>query len=410
MLNSTAGQDVLDLGALGDSDYFTYDPGFLVTAACESAITYIDGAEGVLLHRGYTIEDLAEHASHLEVCYLLLKGELPNARDKAGFEKQIKYHTMVHEHLVHFFRGFHADAHPMAMLCSAVAALAAFYHDNLNPNDPQDRYHTAIRLIAKVPTLAAMSYKHSIGQPYRYPDNSLSYGENFMHMMFSTPCEPYHVNPVLTRAIDKILLLHADHEQNASTSTVRMAGSSGANPYACIAAGIATLWGPAHGGANEAVLRMLDEIGEEKNIPKYIERAKDSSDPYRLMGFGHRVYKNYDPRAKVMQETCREVLEALDVADNPVFKIAQKLEKIALEDDYFVNKKLYPNVDFYSGIILKALNIPRDMFTVIFAIGRMPGWVAHWKEMLDGTYKINRPRQRYVGHTQRKYVPIDKRP
>lgn len=410
ILESTMGQDVIDIGALSGGEHFTYDPGFTVTASCESAITYIDGGRGVLLHRGYPIEELANNASHLEVCYLLLKGELPNAAAKEEFEEQIKYHTMVHEHLVHFFRGFHADAHPMAMLCSAVAALAAFYHDKFNPENPQDRYYTALRLIAKIPTLAAMSYKHSIGQPYRYPDNSLSYGENFLHMMFGNPCEPYEINPVISRAIDRIMVLHADHEQNASTSTVRMAGSSGANPYACIAAGIATLWGPAHGGANEAVLRMLDEIGDEKNIPKYIKRAKDSDDSFRLMGFGHRVYKNYDPRATVMQQTCHEVLDALDIGDSRIFKIAQQLETIALEDEYFVSKKLYPNVDFYSGIILKALNIPVDMFTVMFAIGRTPGWVAHWNEMLDTRYKISRPRQRYTGQKQRSFVPIKKRP
>ena len=410
VLQSTMGQHVLDIGALNGSQFFTYDPGFLVTASCESAITYIDGAKGVLLHRGYPIEDLAEHASHLEICYLLLKGELPNQQERQEFEKCIKYHTMVHEQMVHFFRGFHADAHPMSMLCSAVAALSAFYHEKLDLNNPEDRYNTALRLVAKVPTIAAMSYKHSIGQPYRYPVNELSYGENFLHMMFSTPCESYDINPVLARAIDRILLLHADHEQNASTSTVRMAASSGANPYACVAAGIATLWGPAHGGANEAVLRMLDEIGDEKNIPKYIKRAKDSNDPYRLMGFGHRVYKSYDPRAKVMRQSCYEVLNALDLHDNHTFKVAQALEKIALEDDYFVNKKLYPNVDFYSGIILKALDIPVEMFTVMFAIGRMPGWVAHWNEMLEQNFKICRPRQRYVGCKQRTFVPMEKRP
>jgi citrate synthase len=410
VLNSTMGQHTLDIGALQGSQFFTYDPGFLVTASCESAITYIDGAKGILLHRGYPIEDLAAKASHLEVCYLLLKGELPNTKQRDEFDNQIKYHTMVHEQMVQFFRGFHADAHPMSMLCSAVAALAAFYHDKLDIGDPKDRYETSLRLIAKVPTLAAMSYKHSIGQPYRYPSNELKYGENFLHMMFSTPCEPYEPNPVLSRAIDRILLLHADHEQNASTSTVRMSASSGANPYACIAAGIATLWGPAHGGANEAVLGMLDEIGEEKNIPKYIKRAKDSNDPFRLMGFGHRVYKNYDPRATVMRQTCHEVLDALGIGDHKVFKMTQTLEKIALEDEYFVSKQLYPNVDFYSGIILKALDIPINMFTVMFAIGRMPGWVAHWNEMLGENFKICRPRQRYTGAKQRPFVPIKDRP
>lgn len=409
VLPSTVGQHVLDISALHGSQFFTYDPGFLVTASCESAITYIDGENGVLLHRGYPIQELATHASHLEVSYLLLKGELPNKKERECFVHEIKYHTMVHEHMLHFFRGFHADAHPMSMLCSAVAALSAFYHDKLDLSNPQDRYDTALRLIAKLPTLAAMSYKHSIGQPYRYPVNNLSYSENFLHMMFSTPCEPFEINPILANAIDRILVLHADHEQNASTSTVRMAASSGANPYACISSGIATLWGAAHGGANEAVLRMLDEIGEEKNIPKYIKRAKDSNDPFRLMGFGHRVYKNYDPRATVMRETCREVLDALNLSDNPIFKMAQSLEKIALEDAYFVNKKLYPNVDFYSGIILKALNIPVNMFTVIFAMGRTPGWVAHWNEMLDDNFRIYRPRQRYVGLKERPFVPIEKR-
>lgn len=409
VLESTLGPSVLDLAPLSKLGHFSYDPGYTLTASCSSAITYIDGNEGVLLHRGYPIEQLAEHSSHLEVAYLLLNGELPNAEQKDAFENSVKYHTMVHEQMVNFFRGFHANAHPMATLCSAVAALSAFYHDSLDISNPRDRHFAILRLIAKIPTLAAMSYKHSIGQPYLYPDNSLNYSENFMRMMFDTPCEAHHKNPVLARAMDRIFLLHADHEQNASTSTVRMAGSSGANPFACIAAGIASLWGPAHGGANEAVLQMLNEIGDEKNIGKFIKRAKDKDDPFRLMGFGHRVYKNYDPRAKVMRDSCREVLSELGVENEPLLKIAQKLEKIALEDEYFVDKKLYPNVDFYSGIILKALRIPVNMFTVIFAIGRTPGWVAHWNEMVGENYRIGRPRQRYIGVAKRDYIPLDRR-
>ena len=409
VLEGSLGPSVIDISSLSESDHFTYDPGFLVTAACESTITFIDGDKGILLHRGYPIDELAEQASHLELSHLLLKGELPNTAQKKQFEEDVRYHTLVHEQLVNFFRGFHADAHPMATLCSAVGALAAFYHERLDINNPEHRYEAALRLIAKVPTLAAMSYKHSIGQPYMYPDNRLSYSENFMHMMFGTPCEPTRINKVLARAMDRILLLHADHEQNASTSTVRLAGSSGANPFACIAAGIAALWGPAHGGANEAVLRMLYEIGDEKNIDTFIRRAKDRDDPYRLMGFGHRVYKNYDPRAKVMRATCDEVLNELGLGDDPLFRIARRLEEIALQDDYFVQKKLYPNVDFYSGIILKALGIPLAMFTVIFAIGRTPGWVAHWNEMLSNGYRIGRPRQLYSGPKQRPVVPLNQR-
>ncbi len=407
--SGTIGPDVVDISALNGSGIFTYDPGFLATAACESKITYIDGAEGVLLHRGYSIEELAEHSDHLEVCYLLFNGELPNAEQKRQFVQDVKYHTMVHEHLVNFFRGFHSDAHPMAMLCSAVGALAAFYHDKLDINDADNRRESALRLIAKAPTLAAMSYKHSIGQPFIYPDNDKAYAENFLYMMFGTPCETYTVSPTVAKAMDRVLLLHADHEQNASTSTVRMAGSSGANPFACIAAGVAALWGPAHGGANEAVLRMLREIGDEKNIDKFIARAKDKNDPFRLMGFGHRVYKNYDPRARVMKQSCDETLEELGVADDPLFRIARRLEQIALEDEYFVEKKLYPNVDFYSGILLKALGIPTSMFTVIFAMGRMPGWVAQWNEMLGSEYRIGRPRQWYTGAKPRKFVPLEKR-
>ena len=408
VLNGTVGPQVIDISGIGTHGFFTYDPGFAFTASCSSGITYIDGDKGVLLHQGYPIEQLAQHSNHLETCYLLLHGELPGKAEQEIFCKNIKYHTMVHEHLVQFFRGFHADAHPMAMLCSAAGALAAFYHDSLDISDAQHRTTAALRLIAKIPTLAAMSYKHSIGQPFMYPDNSLDYAENFLHMMFGTPCEPCAINPVLARAMDRIFLLHADHEQNASTSTVRLAGSSGANPFACIAAGIATLWGPAHGGANEAVLNMLQEIGDENRINEYIARAKDRDDPFRLMGFGHRVYKNYDPRAKVMKETCDEVLDALGI-DDPLLKVARQLEKIALEDEYFVEKKLYPNVDFYSGIILKAIGIPTNMFTVVFAIGRTPGWVAHWNEMMSNGYRIGRPRQLYTGPIQRDYTPIEKR-
>ena len=407
--DGTVGPQVIDISQLANHRLFTYDPGFTATAACESRLTYIDGDKGQLLHRGYNIDELAENSSHLEVAWLLLNGELPNQQEIEKFEKDIKYHTLIHEHMVNFFRGFHADAHPMAMLCSAVGALAAFYHDQMDISNEQNRYNAAIRLIAKLPTLAAMSYKHSIGQPFMYPDNSLNYTDNFLHMMFGTPCEPSEINPVLAKALDRVFLLHIDHEQNASTSTVRLTGSSGANPFACIAAGIAALWGPAHGGANEAVLRMLQEIGDEKNIGKFIERAKDKNDPFRLMGFGHRVYKNYDPRAKVMRLTCNEVLDTLGLGDEPMLKMARKLEKIALEDDYFIAKKLYPNVDFYSGIILKALGIPSTMFTVIFAIGRTPGWVAHWHEMLGSNFRIGRPRQLYLGPLQRPYVPLSER-
>jgi len=409
VLSGTTGPDVIDVGKLTAEGYFTYDPGYVSTASCESAITYIDGAAGVLLHRGYPIEQLAEQSDHLELCYLLLNGELPSRAEKERFVTTIKRHTMVHEQLAFLFRGFRRDAHPMAIMCGVTGALSAFYHDSLNIDDFQHRVITAHRLIAKMPTLAAMSYKYSQGQPFIYPRNDLDYAENFLHMMFATPCEEYKVNPVIAKAMDRIFLLHADHEQNASTSTVRLAGSTGANPFACIAAGIAALWGPAHGGANEAVLNMLAEIGDEKNIDKYVKKAKDKDDPFRIMGFGHRVYKNYDPRAKVMQQTCHEVLEVLGVEDDPILRLAQKLEKIALEDEYFVEKKLYPNVDFYSGIILKAIGIPTEMFTVIFATGRTPGWIAQWNEMISGPYKIGRPRQLYTGATTRDYVPLDKR-
>jgi citrate synthase len=407
--SGTEGPDVIDVGKLTGEGYFTYDPGFVSTASCESEITYIDGDAGILLHRGYPIEQLAEQSDYLELCYLLLNGSLPTPTEKERFVNTIKHHTMVNEQLMYLFRGFRRDAHPMAIMCGVVGALSAFYHDSLDIDDFYHRVVTAHRLIAKMPTLAAMSYKYSQGQPFIYPRNDLDYAENFLHMMFATPCADYDVNPVIARAMDRIFLLHADHEQNASTSTVRLAGSTGANPFACIAAGIAALWGPAHGGANEAVLNMLAEIGDEKNIDKYVAKAKDRDDPFRIMGFGHRVYKNYDPRAKVMQQTCHEVLEELGVEDDPVLRMAQRLEKIALEDEYFVEKKLYPNVDFYSGIILKAIGIPTEMFTVIFATGRTPGWIAHWNEMISGPYKIGRPRQLYRGSNRRDYLPLDKR-
>mgnify|MGYP001562155443 FL=1 len=397
----TTGPDVLDVRGLVSEGVFTYDPGFVSTASCESEITFIDGGKGVLLHRGYPIEQLADKATFLETCFLLLNGELPSAEEKTAFEKTIRYHTMVDEHIHQFFKGFPKNAHPMAMLVGVVGALSAFYHDDLDIDDPAHRKLAAHRLIAKMPTLAAMCYKHSVGQPFMYPQNNMGFAENFLHMMFGTPCEAPNVSPTLAKAMDTIFLLHADHEQNASTSTVRLAGSSGANPYACIASGIAALWGPSHGGANEAVLEMLYEIGDESNIEEYIAKAKDKEDPFRLMGFGHRVYKNFDPRATVMRKICDEVLEELGVEDDPLFRIARKLEKIALEDDYFISKKLYPNVDFYSGIILKAIGIPTSLFTVIFATGRTPGWIAHWDEMLSHPYKIGRPRQLYKGYTPR---------
>ena len=401
--SGTAGADVIDVRPLGASGHFTFDPGFMSTASCESKITFIDGAKGILLHRGYPIDQLAEHSNYLETCYLLLNGELPSAEEFADFENTITNHTMVNEAMVRLFRGFHHDAHPMAMMCGAVGALAAFYHDSLDISNAEHRKISAHRLIAKIPTLAAMCYKHHMGQPFMYPINNMSYAENFLHMMFGTPCDEPNVNPVVAKAMDKIFLLHADHEQNASTSTVRLAGSSGANPFACIASGITALWGPAHGGANEAVLTMLEEIGSVDRIDEYVAKAKDKDDPFRLMGFGHRVYKNFDPRAKVMKESCDEVLAELGVENDPLLPIAKRLEQIALEDEYFVERKLYPNVDFYSGIIMKAIGIPTDMFTVIFATGRTVGWIAHWNEMLSESYKIGRPRQLYTGAAMRDY-------
>ncbi|HAG94096.1 MAG: citrate (Si)-synthase [Pseudomonadales bacterium] len=406
--SGTIGPDVVDVGKLTGAGVFTYDPGFVSTAACESKITYIDGGKGVLLHRGYPIDQLADNSDYLEVCYLLLYGELPSATEKQQFENTINNHTMVHEQLRNFYQGFRRDAHPMAIMCGVVGALSAFYHDSLEISDERHREIAAFRLIAKMPTLAAMCYKYSLGQPFMYPRNDLSYSENFLQMMFGVPCEEYEVNPILAKAMDKIFILHADHEQNASTSTVRLAGSSGANPFACIAAGIAALWGPAHGGANEAVLDMLTEIGDVSNVDKFVAKAKDKNDPFRLMGFGHRVYKNYDPRAKVMRETCHEVLGELGIKD-PLLELAMKLEDIARSDSYFIEKNLYPNVDFYSGIILKAIGIPTSMFTVIFALARTVGWVAHWHEMISGSYRIGRPRQLYTGSPQRDFVPLDKR-
>jgi citrate synthase len=410
MMSGTVGPDVIDIRKLyGDADVFTYDPGFTSTASCQSAITYIDGDAGILLHRGYPIDQLAEQSSFMEVCYLLLNGELPSKNGLAAFDRTITRHTMVHEQLSTFFRGFRRDAHPMAIMCGVVGALSAFYHDSTDINDPKQREIASHRLIAKMPTIAAMAYKYSVGQPFVYPRNDLSYTGNFLNMTFSVPAEEYFVDPVIEEAMDKIFTLHADHEQNASTSTVRLAGSSGANPFACIAAGIACLWGPAHGGANEAALNMLREIGTPDRIPEYIARAKNKDDPFRLMGFGHRVYKNFDPRAKVMQKTAAEVLGKLGVTD-PVFDVARELEQIALQDPYFVDKKLYPNVDFYSGIILSAIGFPTTMFTVLFALARTVGWVAQWNEMItDPAQKIGRPRQLYTGPTQREYVPVAQR-
>ena len=397
----STGPDVIDVRSLVGEGIFTYDPGFVSTAACDSDITYIDGGAGVLLHRGYPIEQLAEKSTFLETSFLLLNGELPTAEEKTAFETEILYHTMVDEQIHQFFRGFPRNAHPMAMLCGIVGALSAFYHDRLDIDNAEYRMATAIRIIAKMPTLGAMCYKHGIGQPFMYPQNDMGFAENFLHMMFGTPCDPPKISPTLSKAMDTIFLLHADHEQNASTSTVRLAGSTGADPYACIASGIAALWGPAHGGANEAVLKMLYEIGDESKIDEFILRAKDKNDPFRLMGFGHRVYKNHDPRATVIRGICDEVLNELGSENDPLFRIARKLEKIALEDEYFVERKLFPNVDFYSGIILKAIGIPTRLFTVIFATGRTPGWVAHWNEMLSNPYRIGRPRQLYKGHTKR---------
>jgi citrate synthase len=410
VFSGTMGPDVIDIRKLYDrTDHFTFDPGYTSTGSCESKITFIDGDKGVLLHRGYPIEQLAENSDFMEVSYLLLHGELPTAAQKTAFEHSVTYHTMVHEQLSAFFRGFRRDAHPMAIMCGVVGALSAFYHDSTDINDPRQREVASYRLIAKMPTIAAMAYKYSVGQPFVYPQNNLKFAENFLHMMFAVPCEEYKVNPVLATAMDRVFILHADHEQNASTSTVRLAASSGANPFACIAAGIASLWGPAHGGANEAVLKMLIEIGHKDNIPETIKKAKDKSSGFRLMGFGHRVYKNFDPRATVMRRTCHEVLAELNI-DDPLLELAMELEKIALEDEYFIEKKLYPNVDFYSGIILKAMGIPMSMFTVLFALARTVGWVAQWNEMIqDPEHKIGRPRQLYTGSTERAYVPIGAR-
>ena len=408
--NATLGPNVLDVTQLAKLGTFTYDPGFLSTAACSSKITFIDGEKGILLYRGYPIDQLAEKSDFIEVAYLLLNGELPNKTQKKIFNGEINQHTMVHEQLRHFFYGFRRDAHPMAIMLGVVGALSAFYHDLLDIHNEAHRKLAALRLIAKMPTLAAMSYKYSTGLPFMYPLNHLSYAENFLHMMFGVPSEENRPNPVLARALDRIFILHADHEQNASTSTVRLAGSTGANPYACISAGIAALWGPAHGGANEACLNMLLEIGDISRINHYIAKAKDPNDPFRLMGFGHRVYKNYDPRASVMKKTCHDVLEEKRKKEEPLFKLALALEKIALEDAYFIERKLYPNVDFYSGITLSALGIPTNMFTVIFALARTVGWVSQWEEMMaDPKHRIARPRQLYIGNTQRNYIPIEKR-
>ena len=409
--HGTIGPDVLDITSLyKNTGMFTYDPGFTSTASCESKITFIDGDEGVLLHRGYPIDQLAERGDFLEVCYLLLYGDLPTQREKDDFVRRVTHHTMVHEQMSRFYSGFRRDAHPMAVMVGSVGALSAFYHDSTDIADAHQRMVASIRMIAKTPTLAAMAYKYYIGQPFVYPRNELTYAENFLHMCFAVPCEPYKINPVLARAMDRIFILHADHEQNASTSTVRLAGSSGANPFACIAAGIACLWGPAHGGANEAALNMLSEIGSKDRIPEFIARAKDKNDPFRLMGFGHRVYKNYDPRAKIMQQTCHEVLDELGIKDDPLLEVAMELEQIALHDQYFIDKKLYPNVDFYSGITLKALGFPTTMFTVLFAVARTVGWIAQWKEMIEDPHqRIGRPRQLYTGAPRRDYVPVDSR-
>jgi citrate synthase len=407
----TIGPDVIDISKLySESGRFTYDPGFTSTANCKSSITFIDGEKGILLYRGYPIDQLAKQGNYLETCYLLLNGDLPNQDQYTKFENTINEYTLVHEQLNRFFTGFRPDAHPMAIMCGVVGALSAFYHDSIDINDPEQRRIACHRLIAKMPTLAAMAYKHSLGQPFMYPKNDLDYASNFLNMCFGLPTEDKGVDSTLAKAMDKILILHADHEQNASTSTVRLAGSSGANPFACIASGIACLWGPAHGGANEACIRMLQEIGNVKNIPEYILKAKDKNDPFRLMGFGHRVYKNFDPRAKVMQKICHEVLDHLGIKDDALLAIAVELEKIALEDNYFVEKKLYPNIDFYSGIVMKALGFPMDMFTVLFAVGRTVGWVSQWNEMIeDSSQRIGRPRQLYIGNDKREYKGIHKR-
>lgn len=409
--SGTLGPDVIDISALyKNTDAFTFDPGFTSTASCDSDITFIDGDKGVLLHRGYPIEQLANEGDFLEVCYLLLHGDLPSPEQKKDFDNRVTNHTMVHEQMSRFFTGFRRDAHPMAVLCGCVGAMSSFYHDSTDITDPHQRMVASMRMIAKLPTLAAMAYKYHVGQPFVYPKNDLDYASNFLRMCFAVPCEDYHVNPILARAMDRIFILHADHEQNASTSTVRLAGSSGANPFACIAAGIACLWGPAHGGANEAALNMLSEIGTVDRIPEYVARAKDRDDPFRLMGFGHRVYKNYDPRAKIMQKTTHEVLGELGIQDDPLLEVAMELERIALTDPYFIEKKLYPNIDFYSGITLKALGFPKEMFTVLFALARTVGWIAQWKEMIeDPNQRIGRPRQLYTGSAVREYTPIDKR-
>jgi len=408
---SSLGPSVVDISRMyAQTDMFTYDPGFTSTASCESKITYIDGGKGTLLYRGYPIDQLAENGNFLESCYLLLYGDLPTAEQFTDFENRITRHTMLHEQIHSFYKGFRRDAHPMAIMVGVVGALSAFYHDSTDINDPVQRDVASLRMIAKMPTIAAMAYKYSTGQPFVSPQNSLDYSANFLNMCFSVPAEEYKRDPILARAMDRIFILHADHEQNASTSTVRLAGSSGANPFACIAAGIACLWGPSHGGANEAALSMLEEIGSVDHIPEYIRRAKDKSDPFRLMGFGHRVYKNYDPRATVMQKTCHEVLDALGARDEPLLQVAMELERIAREDEYFIDKKLYPNIDFYSGITLRALGFPAEMFTVLFAVARTVGWIAQWKEMIEDPHqRIGRPRQLYTGPTQRDYIPENQR-
>jgi citrate synthase len=409
--DGTVGPSVIDIRRLyADLGVFTYDPGFTSTGSCQSSITYIDGDKGELLYRGYPIEQLADKSHYLEVCYLLLYGELPTAAQAEDFERRVTRHTMLHEQVQYFYRGFRRDAHPMAVVCGVVGAMSAFYHDSTDINDPWQREVASIRMIAKLPTIVAWAYKYSIGQPFVYPRNDLDYASNFLHMCFAVPCEEYVVDPVLARAMDRIMTLHADHEQNASTSTVRLAGSSQANPFACIAAGVASLWGPAHGGANQACLEMLKEIGTPDRVDEYVEKAQDKNDPFRLMGFGHRVYKNYDPRAKVMQETAKEVLSLMGVSNNPILQVAQALEKRALEDEYFIEKKLYPNVDFYSGIILEAMGFSTSMFTPIFALSRTVGWISQWKEMIEDEHgKIGRPRQLYVGPTRRDYVDVEKR-
>ena len=411
VLKASIGPDVIDIQNLyRRTGLFTFDPGYTSTASCESQITFIDGEKGVLLYRGYPIEQLAEYGDYLETCYLLLYGDLPNQEQRRKFDADITYHTMVHEQMRAFFQGFRRDAHPMAIMVAVVGALSAFYHDSTDINDPHQREVATRRMIAKVPTLAAMAFKYSLGQPFVYPKNDLDYASNFLHMCFSVPSEDYHVNPVLARAMDRIFILHADHEQNASTSTVRLAGSSNANPFACIAAGIASLWGPAHGGANEAALNMLEEIGTPERIPEFIARAKDRSDPFRLMGFGHRVYKNYDPRARIMQRTAKEVLAEVGDPNDPLLEVARQLEEVALNDEYFIERKLYPNIDFYSGITLRALGFPTSMFTVLFALARTVGWIAHWREMIsDPSNRIGRPRQLYTGPVMRDYVPMSQR-